>query len=97
MEEEFHKTKKEEEELVKFINIYQKHKQLPGIKEIFKVHSASEYMQLVREWRQDDVDMHLLPVNKSGGLLIFDYSLLRSTMHEIPKKTLNLFLAQLPE
>jgi hypothetical protein len=48
LEEEFLKTKKKEEELVKFIYIYQKHKELPGIKEIFKVHSASEYMQLVR-------------------------------------------------
>jgi hypothetical protein len=41
--------------------------------------------------------MHTLPPNKSGGLLVFDYSLLRSTMHEVPKKTLNAFLAQLPE
>lgn len=39
----------------------------------------------------------MLPVNKSGGLLIFDYSLLRSAMHEVPKKTLTSFLAQLPE
>ncbi len=54
-------------------------------------------MQLVREWRQDNIDMHTLPPNKSGGLLVFDYSLLRSTMHEVPKKTLNAFLAQLPE
>lgn len=36
-------------------------------------------------------------MNKSGGLLIFDYSLLRSVIHDVPKKTLTSFLGQLPE
>lgn len=41
--------------------------------------------------------MHSLPMSKNDGLLLFDYSMLRAAIHEVPKKTLMTFLGQLPE
>lgn len=51
----------------------------------------------MREWREDNGEMHSLPMSKNDGLLLFDYSMLRAAIHEVPKKTLMTFLGQLPE
>jgi hypothetical protein len=70
---------------------------LPNAKELFTQHTASEYCQLVREWKQDNQDIQLLPDNKSAGLLVFNYSELRKKMVSAPNQTLIAFLQHLPE
>jgi hypothetical protein len=48
LEQEFERTETEEVELLRFIDIYSRHKSLPSTKDIFATHSASEFCQLMR-------------------------------------------------
>lgn len=83
---------------MKFINIYTKHKSLPTIKEIFAQNTAAECAQYVREWKQDNQVMGLLPENnKDAKLLVFNYSELKKKIMSAPSQTLASFIAHLPE
>ena len=64
---------------------------------IFEYNGAVDMCQLVEEWKSDEKEMHSLPEDRRGKLLLYNYSGLRKEIISVPKETLSTFFGLLPE
>ena len=61
----------------KYIQIYLRHKELSDMTCIFENNGAVDMCQLVEEWKSDEKEMHSLPEDRRGKLLLYNYAGLR--------------------
>ena len=63
---------------------------------LFVDNGAVDLCGLVEEWKKDEKEMHTLPEDKRGNLLLYNYTNLRKKIITVPKDTLTNFFGLLP-
>ena len=76
MRDHYNDVVQEEKCLDKFLEIYKRHKNKPGIEKIIEESSISELSEYVIDWKHDNEQMSELP-DKGCGMIKFDFSMIR--------------------